>query len=95
MKRSSRLSVSGFADTASGNPFAVFEIIAEIRRIRERLEDQELLERTRAIELHADGLIKTSLGTADLSTLEVPVTVIEQIVTLLRANRPSTSADPA
>jgi hypothetical protein len=95
MKRSSRLSVSGFADTASGNPFAVFEIIAEIRRIRERLEDQELLERSRAIELHADGMIKTILGTADLSTLEVPVTVIEQIVTLLRANRPSTSADPA
>ncbi|MEY4168693.1 MAG: hypothetical protein RIR52_2517, partial [Acidobacteriota bacterium] len=27
-KRSSRLSVSSFADTANGNPFAVFEIIA-------------------------------------------------------------------
>lgn len=87
MKRSSRLSVSGFADTASGNPFAVFEIIAQIRWLRERLQDQELIERTRVIEQHADGMIKTILGTADLSTMEVPAAVIEQIVNLLRANR--------
>jgi hypothetical protein len=93
MKRSSRISVSSFADTANGNPFAVFEIIADIRRLRERmaplsLPDQvELNERARRIELHADGMIKTILGTADLSTSGIPTTIIEQIVDLLRAHR--------
>ncbi|NBO63637.1 MAG: hypothetical protein EBU88_02080 [Acidobacteria bacterium] len=86
-KRSSRLSASGFADTASGNPFAVFEIIAESRRLRASLTDQTLLERVKSIELHADGMIKTILGTADLSTLDIPASVIEQIISLLRANR--------
>ncbi|NDD62421.1 MAG: hypothetical protein EBZ36_00315 [Acidobacteria bacterium] len=86
-KRSSRPSVSGFADTANGNPFAVFEIIAESRRLRDRLTDPELLDRVRSIELHADGMIKTILGTADLSTLELPGSVIEQIISLLRENR--------
>lgn len=88
-KRSSRLSASGFADTANGNPFAVFEIIAESRRLRERLTDPELLDRVRSIELQADGMIKTILGTADLSTLEIPIGVIEQIIGLLRTNRPN------
>ncbi|MFZ4985048.1 MAG: hypothetical protein ACOYLF_06265 [Blastocatellia bacterium] len=88
-KRSSRLSVSSFADTANGNPFAVFEIIAESRRLRERLTDPELLDRVRSIEIQADGMIKTILGTADLSTLEIPSSVIEQIISLLRTNRQS------
>ncbi|MEY4166471.1 MAG: hypothetical protein RIR52_295, partial [Acidobacteriota bacterium] len=67
----------------------VFEIIAESRRLRERLTDPELLDRVRSIEIQADGMIKTILGTADLSTLEIPSSVIEQIISLLRTNRQS------
>ncbi len=87
MKRSSRLSASGFADTASGNPFAVFEIIADAKRIQHRVSDAEVIESARRIELHADGMIKTILGTSDLSTAEVPASIIEQIVELLRTHR--------
>ncbi len=93
MKRSSRLQASGFADTANGNPFAVFEIIADARWIRECVslqsipESAQLLDRARRIELHADGMIKTILGTADLSTAEIPASVIEQIVDMLRTHR--------
>ena len=88
MKRSSRSSDTGFADTAGGNPFAVFEIIADARGIRARANDPDLQERAARIEQHADGMIKIILGTADLSTLEIPDSVIEQIVELLRAHRP-------
>ncbi len=87
MKRSSRLSASGFADTANGNPFAVFEIIAEAKRIQEQMPDLEIGECARRIELHADGMVKTILGTSDLSILEVPASVIEQIVEMLRTQR--------
>lgn len=87
MKRSSRLSDSGFADTAGGNPFAVFEIIADTRRIRRQTASTEIAESAIRIEQHADGMVKTILGTADLSTAEVPDNVIEQIVELLRAYR--------
>lgn len=111
MKRSSRQSASSFADTANGDPFAVFEIIADIRRIRNlvsnpdpsklpdlcKLPDpciliesrdlSDLSERARRIEMHADGMIKTILGTADLSTVGIPTPVIEQIVDLLRRHR--------
>jgi hypothetical protein len=88
MKRLSRPSASGFADTAGGNPFAVFEIIAETRKIRSRASvagGSEIIESANRIEQHADGMVKTILGTADLSTLEVPDSVIEEIVELLRA----------
>ena len=87
MKRSSRPSESGFADTAGGNPFAVFEIIADVRKIRKRTTSSELIESVNRIEQHADGMVKTILGTADLSTLDVPDNVIEQIVETLRAYR--------
>ncbi len=87
MKRSSRLSVSGFADTANGNPFAVFEIIADARKIQSQSAAAEINEIARRIEQHADGMVKTILGTSDLSTAEVPASVIEQIVELLRTNR--------
>ena len=88
MKRLSRPSASGFADTAGGNPFAVFEIIAEARRIRRQASavgGAEISESANRIEQHADGMIKTILGTADLSTVEVPDRVIEEIIELLRA----------
>jgi len=87
MKRSSRPSESGFADTAGGNPFAVFEIIADVRKIRKRTTSSEIIESVNRIEQHADGMVKTILGTADLSTLDVPDNVIEQIVETLRAYR--------
>ncbi|MCG3163542.1 MAG: hypothetical protein JMDDDDMK_04973 [Acidobacteria bacterium] len=87
MKRLSRPSASGFADTAGGNPFAVFEIIADARSIRRQSHAAEVIESANRIELHADGMIKTILGTADLSTLEVPDSVIEQIVETLRPYR--------
>lgn len=87
MKRSSRSSDSGFADTAGGNPFAVFEIIADARKIRNEAAEPIVRERATLIELHADGMVKTILGTADLSTLEIPDSVIEQIVELLRMHR--------
>jgi hypothetical protein len=87
MKRLSRSSVSGFADTAGGNPFAVFEIIADARRIRRESNTAEIIESASSIEQHADGMVKTILGTADLSTLDVPDSVIEQIVEMLRSYR--------
>ncbi|MCI0337330.1 MAG: hypothetical protein L0226_07135 [Acidobacteria bacterium] len=87
MKRSSRSSVSGFADTANGNPFAVFEIIADAKRIQHQSASSEINECARRIEQHADGMVKTILGTSDLSASEVPASVIEQIVDLLRAHR--------
>jgi hypothetical protein len=77
----------GFADTAGGNPFAVFEIIADARKIKRRSSSAEIIESANRIELHADGMIKTILGATDLSTLEVPDSVIEQIVETLRAYR--------
>jgi hypothetical protein len=87
MKRSSRSSASGFADTASGNPFAVFEIIADAKKIQERSGSSEISESAKRIEQHADGMVKTILGTADMSTAELPASVIEQIVEMLRAYR--------
>jgi len=87
MRRSSRQSESGFADTAGGNPFAVFEIIADTRKIRRQSSNAEIIEGANRIEQHADGMVKTILGTADLSTLEVPDIVIEQIVEMLRSYR--------
>ena len=87
-KRSSRSSGSGFADTAGVDPFAVFEIIADAKQLREQPASAEVVEmRARRIEQHADGLVKTVLGTADLSVVEVPSSVIEQIVELLRTYR--------
>ena len=87
MKHSSRSSASGFADTANGNPFAVFEIIADAKKIQAGTNSPEISEGARRIEQHADGMIKTILGTSDLSTAEIPASVIEQIVELLRAYR--------
>lgn len=90
MKRSSRPSASGFADTAGGNPFAAFEIVADARRIRREASiagSAEIIESANRIELHADGMIKTILGATDLSTLEVPDNIIEQIVETLRPYR--------
>jgi hypothetical protein len=87
MKRTSRWSASGFAETADSNPFAVFEIIAEARKIQQQSTIVEITEGAKRIEHHADGIIKTILGTSDLSTAEVPASVIEQIVELLRTNR--------
>ncbi|MDQ3009647.1 MAG: hypothetical protein M3X11_02940 [Acidobacteriota bacterium] len=85
-KRSSRSSGGGFADTAGADPFAVFEIIADARKIKE-LTVGDPVERAHRIEQHADGMVKTVLGTADLSIAEVPTNVIEQIVEILRAYR--------
>jgi hypothetical protein len=90
MKRSSRSSASGFADTAGVNPFAVFEIIADVRKIRSDSSAHgapEIVERANRIERHADGMVKTILGAADLSTIDIPDNVIEQIVETLRAYR--------
>jgi hypothetical protein len=89
MKRSSRSSANGFADTASGNPFAAFEMIADARKIQQRATEDVVVESARRIEQHADGMIKTILGTADLSTLEIPTEVLEQIIELLRGSRTS------
>lgn len=87
MKRSSRSSANGFADTANGNPFAVFEMIADARKIQQRTADENVIESARRIEQNADGMIKTILGTADLSTMEIPTGVLEQIIELLRGCR--------
>jgi hypothetical protein len=87
MKRSSRSLANGFADTANGNPFAVFEMIADARKIQQRTADENVIESARRIEQHADGMIKTILGTADLSTMEIPTGVLEQIIELLRGCR--------
>jgi hypothetical protein len=85
-KRSSRPSGGGFADTAGADPFAVFEIIADARRIKEQAVG-DVVDRAHRIEQHADGMVKTVLGTADLSIAEVPTSAIEQIVEMLRAYR--------
>jgi hypothetical protein len=90
MKRSSRSSASGFADTAGVNPFAVFEIIAaarKIRRLSSALGAPEIIESANSIERRADGMVKTILGAVDLSTIGVPDKVVEQIVETLRAYR--------
>jgi hypothetical protein len=90
MKRSSRSSASGFADTAGVNPFAVFEIIAaarKIKRLSSALGAPEIIESANSIEGHADGMVKTILGAVDLSTIGVPDNVVEQIVEMLRAYR--------
>jgi hypothetical protein len=47
----------------------------------------DAVERAHRIEQRADGMVKTVLGTADLSISEVPTNVIEQIVEILRAYR--------
>jgi hypothetical protein len=86
-KRSSRFSANGFADTASGNPFAVFEIIADAKKIQQSGVEEQVVESARRIEHQADGMVKTILGTSDLSTVEVPARIIEEILALLRANR--------
>ena len=90
MKRSSRSSASGFADTAGVNPFAVFEIIAatrKIRRLSSALGAPEIIESANSIERHADGMVKTILRAVDLSTIGVPDNMVEQIVEMLRAYR--------
>ena len=87
MKRSSRSSASGFADTAGVNPFAVFEIIADVRKIQRQSATPDIIESANRIERHADGMVKTILGAADMSTIGVPDNVIEQIVETLRAYR--------
>ena len=90
MKRSSRSSGSGFADTAGVNPFAVFGIIAatrKIRRLSSALGAPEIIESANSIERHADGMVKTILGAVDLSTIGVPDNMVEQIVEMLRAYR--------
>ncbi|HMV84461.1 MAG TPA: hypothetical protein PLD20_13180 [Blastocatellia bacterium] len=85
-KRSSRSSRNSVADTAGADPFAVFQIIADARKIREKSKGEQV-ERARRIEHNADGMVKTVLGTADLSTAEVPSSVIEEIVEMLRKHR--------
>ncbi|MBL8187276.1 MAG: hypothetical protein JNK38_04680 [Acidobacteria bacterium] len=86
-KRTSSRSKNGFADTAGADPFAVFEIIADARRIQAQSSNGDVIDRARRIEKHADVMVKTVLGTADLSVAEVPSKVIEQIVEMLRAYR--------
>jgi hypothetical protein len=65
----------------------VFEIIADARKIRNEALNADVRDYASRIEQHADGMVKTVLGTADLSTLEIPDSVIEQIVELLRTHR--------
>ncbi len=86
-KRTSSRSKKGFADTAGADPFAAFEIIADARRIQAQSSNRDVVDRARRIEKHADVMVKTVLGTADLSVAEVPSKVIEQIVEMLRAYR--------
>jgi len=87
MRSSSRSSASGYADTASGNPFAVFEIIADAKIIQGSAPGGEIMDSARRIEQNADGMVKTILGTSDLSVCDVPANVIEQIIELLRTHR--------
>ncbi len=87
MKRSSQSLGSSFADTANGNPFALFEIIADARKIQSQSSTGEIGECAKRIEQHADGMVKTILGTSDLSISEVPASVVEQIIDLLRTHR--------
>lgn len=86
-KRTSNSSRNSFADTAGTDPFAVFEIIADARNIQNQSSNGDVIDRARRIEKHADVMVKTVLGTADLSITEVPSNVIEQIVEMLRAYR--------
>jgi hypothetical protein len=86
-KRLSRRLGNSFADTAGADPFAVFEIIADARKIQEQSPSDDVVDRARRIEKHADVMVKTVLGTADLSIAEVPSKVIEEIVEKLRAYR--------
>lgn len=86
-KRLSRRSGNSLADTAGADPFAVFEVIADARKIKEQSSNGDVVDRARRIEKHADVMIRNVLGTADLSITEVPSTVIEQIVEMLRAYR--------
>ena len=86
-RRLSRKSGNSLADTAGADPFAVFEIIADARKIKEHSSGGDVIDRARRIEKHADVMVKNVLGTADLSITEVPSTVIEQIVEMLRAYR--------
>lgn len=86
-KKLSRRSGNSFADTAGTDPFAVFEIIADARNIQNQSSNGDVIDRARRIEKHADVMVKTVLGTADLSITEVPSNVIEQIVEMLRAYR--------
>ncbi|MEK7831267.1 MAG: hypothetical protein AAB401_09300 [Acidobacteriota bacterium] len=86
-KRLSRKSGNSLADTAGADPFAVFEIIADARKINEQSSNGDVIDRARRIEKHADVMVRNVLGTADLSVTEVPSTVIEQIVEMLRAYR--------
>ncbi|MFN0112950.1 MAG: hypothetical protein ACKVZH_29165 [Blastocatellia bacterium] len=86
-KRLSRKSGNSLADTAGADPFAVFEIIADARKIQTQSANAESVDCARRIEKHADVMVKQVLGTADLSVTEVPATVIEQIVEMLRAYR--------
>jgi len=65
----------------------VFEIIADARKIKDQSSSGSVVESARRIEQHADGMVKTVLGTSDLSITEVPSSVIEQIVEMLRAYR--------
>jgi len=68
----------------------VFEIIADVRKIRRHYSIQrspEIIESADRIERHADGMVKTILGAADMSTIGVPDKLIEQIVETLRAYR--------
>jgi len=58
-----------------------------VRKIRRQASTPEIIESANRIEQHADGMIKTILGTSDLSTLDVPDSVIEQIVETLRIYR--------
>ena len=87
MKRSSRSSASGFTNSESGNPFAVFEIIADAKRIQNMSPDGEIGEYAKRIERHADGMVKRIIGTSDLSILAVPASVVEQIIEILRSHR--------
>jgi len=45
------------------------------------------MDSARRIEQNADGMVKTILGTSDLSVCDVPANVIEQIIELLRTHR--------
>jgi hypothetical protein len=58
-----------------------------VRKIRSRSSASEIIESANRIERHADGMVKTILGAADMSTIGVPDNVIEQIVETLRAYR--------
>ncbi len=56
-----RRSRIGVRDTARGNPFAVFEIIADARKIRNEALNVDVRDYANRIEQHADGMVKTIL----------------------------------